>query len=47
MRLDPKLINHPEHHEDDTVIDPDLEPYDETVEKPIGTFANYIPPEEL
>lgn len=47
MTLDPKLINHSDHQDDDTVIDPDLEPYDETVEKPIDTFANYIPPEEL
>jgi hypothetical protein len=32
---------------DDTVIDPDLEPYDETVEKPLKDSENFIPPEEL
>lgn len=48
MTLDPKLVNKPDATaDDDTVVDPDLQPYDETVEKPTETFANYIPPEEL
>ncbi len=33
--------------DDDTVLDPDLEPYDETIEAPDGGRENYIPPEEL
>lgn len=33
--------------DDDTVPDPALEPYDETVEKPNRGSENFIPPEEL
>ncbi|MFD1122482.1 hypothetical protein ACFQ2T_08215 [Methylophilus flavus] len=33
--------------DDDTVVDPDLEPYDESVEKPLKDSENFIPAEEL
>jgi hypothetical protein len=31
----------------ESVVDPDLEPYDETVERPLKDTENFIPPEEL
>ena len=44
MASDPNEIPDPES---DTVVDPDLEPYDESVEKPLKDSENFIPAEEL
>jgi hypothetical protein len=33
--------------DEESVVDPDLEPYDETVERPLKDIENFIPSEEL
>jgi hypothetical protein len=51
MANDPKDISNVNREyfvdDDDTVVDPDLQPYDESIEKPIEDSQNFIPAEEL
>lgn len=46
MANDPNNLVDP-RTDTESVLDPDLEPYDESVEQPMDDPANFIPAEEL